>query len=60
MEMGLLHDYYGNFSMRGEIYCFPVEGSTQGEILVFHDSISDRSVRFLSGFLLLTVACVND
>ena len=30
------------------------------DILVFHDSISDRSVRSLSGFLLLTVACVND
>ena len=29
-------------------------------ILVFHDSISDRSVRSLRGFLLLTVACVND
>ena len=27
---------------------------------VFHDSISDRSVRSLSGFLLLAVACVND
>ena len=29
-------------------------------ILVFHDSISNRSVRSLSGFLLLIVACVND
>ena len=29
--------------------------------LVFHDIISDRSVRSLSGFLFLTVAvCVDD
>ena len=32
MEMGLIHDYFGNFSMRGERYYICMEGSTQGEI----------------------------
>ena len=32
IEIGLLHDYYGNFSMQGERYYFHMEGSTQGEI----------------------------
>ena len=32
MEMGLPHDYFGNFSTQGEGYYFCVEGSTQGEI----------------------------
>ena len=32
MEMGLFHDCFGNFSMRGERYYFCVEGSMQGEI----------------------------
>ena len=32
METGLLHDYFGNFSMWSERYYFLVEGSTWGEI----------------------------
>ena len=32
METGLLHDYFGNFSTRGERYYFCMEGSMQGEI----------------------------
>ena len=32
MEMGLFHDYFGNFPTRDERYYFRVEGSTQGEI----------------------------
>ena len=32
METGLLHDYFGNFSMRSERYYFLVEGSMQEEI----------------------------
>ena len=32
MEMGLLYDYSGNFSMQGERYYFHLEGSMQGEI----------------------------
>ena len=31
METGLLHDYFGNFSMQGENYYFCMEGSMQGE-----------------------------
>ena len=31
MELGLLHDFFGNFSTRGERYYFGVEGSTRGE-----------------------------
>ena len=30
MELGLLRDFYGNFSMRDERYYFCVEGSTCG------------------------------
>ena len=30
--MGLLHDYFRNFSTRGERYCFHVEGSMRSEI----------------------------
>ena len=32
MEMGLLHDYFGNFSTQGERYYFCMEGSMRGEI----------------------------
>ena len=32
MEMGLLPDFFGNFSMRGERYYFCMEESMQGEI----------------------------
>ena len=32
MELGLLHDFFGNFSMHGERYYFYDEGSMQGEI----------------------------
>ena len=32
MELGLLRDFFGNFSMRGERYYFRMEGSTRGEI----------------------------
>ena len=39
METGLLHDYFGNLSMRGERYYFCVEGSTQGEIESMQDEI---------------------
>ena len=31
MESGLLHDYFGNFSMQDERYYFHVEGSRRGE-----------------------------
>ena len=30
--MGLLHDYFGNFSTQGERYYFCMEGSMRGEI----------------------------
>ena len=30
MEWGLLRDFFGNFSMRGERYYFRVEGGMQG------------------------------
>ena len=32
METGLLHDYFGNFSMRGEKDYFHVEENMKGEI----------------------------
>ena len=32
MEMGLLHDYFGNYSTRGEKYYFRAEVSMPGEI----------------------------
>ena len=32
METGLLHDYFGNFSTRGERYYYCMEGRKQGEI----------------------------
>ena len=32
MEKGLLHDYFGNFSMQGEKYYFHMKGSMWGEI----------------------------
>ena len=39
METGLLHDYFGNFSMLGEKYYFHMEGSMQGNIELMQGAI---------------------
>ena len=39
METGLLHDFFGNFSTRGEKYYFCMKGSMQDEIEPMHGKI---------------------
>ena len=42
MEWGLLHDFFGNFSMRGERYCFGWRGAREVRICTRGENVYAR------------------